>query len=190
MQGDRLEALWVLTVTLGLRQGELLALRWQDCDLDAGTLRVTGTLQRVAGALQRGEPKTPRSRRVLNLPALARGALRRHRARQAAERLQAGPCWQEQDLVFTTVVGTPLDARNVRRAFKQHLRRAGLPAGVRFHDLRHTAATLLLAQGVHPRAVTETLGHSQIGLTLDTYSHVLPALRQEVAAQMDAILGA
>jgi integrase len=101
---------------------------------------------------------------------------------------RAGPLWQEWGLVFTTAVGTPLDSSNVRRAFKRLLRAAGLPATVRLHDLRHTATTLLLAQGVHPRLVMETLGHSQISLTLDTYSHVLPALRQEVAERMDAIL--
>ncbi len=188
VRGDRLEALFTVALALGLRQGEALGLRWEDVDLEAGTLRVAGALQRVDGALRFVEPKSARSRRALNLPAVAVAALRAHRARQAAERLQAGPLWQEHGPVFTTTVGTPLDAGNVRRAFKRHLRAAGLPPTVRFHDLHHTTASLLLAQRVHPRLVMEVLGHSQIGLTMDTYSHVLPALRQEVAAQMDALL--
>ncbi len=99
-----------------------------------------------------------------------------------------GGRWRDSGLVFTTTIGTPLDPRNVDRQFKAILKAAGLPA-IRFHDLRHTAATLLLAQGVDPRTIMETLGHSQISLTLNTYAHVVPALQRDAAAKMDAILG-
>ena len=116
-------------------------------------------------------------------------ALRRHRTRQKKERRRAGDAWQESGLVFTSTIGTALDDRNVRRAFKELLTEAKLPA-MRIHDLRHTCATLLLAQGVNPRVVMEQLGHSQINLTLDTYSHVLPSVQKEAAQQMDAVLRA
>ena len=112
-----------------------------------------------------------------------------HRARQREERLRVGAAWQEYGLVFTTRIGTPLSPDNVSHYFTALLKRAGLPAR-RFHDLRHTCASLLLAQGVHPRLVMETLGHSQISLTMNTYSHVMPSLRREVAEQMETILAA
>ncbi len=191
-RGDRLEALYTVALALGLRQGEALGLRWQDIDLHQGTLTVRYQLQRHAGAFSLVEPKTARSRRTLTLPAVALEALRQHRARQAEARLRAGPLWQPPawapDLVFTTGVGTPLDARNVVRHYHRLLQRAGLPR-LRFHDLRHTAASLLLAQGVSLRVVMETLGHSQISLTANLYTHVVPALQREAAARMDAALG-
>ena len=131
--------------------------------------------------------KTTQSRRTINLPAIIVAALREHRIRQLEERSAAGNQWKESGLVFTTTTGTPLDGRTVTKQFRRILERAGLPC-IRFHDLRHTCASLLLAQGVHPRAVMGILGHSQISLTMNTYSHVMPAVRQEVADRMDAIL--
>ena len=116
-------------------------------------------------------------------------ALKRHRTQQKKERLLAGGTWKDSGLVFTSTIGTPLDERNVRRAFEDLLSAAKLPK-IRIHDLRHTCATLLLAQGIHPKVVQETLGHSQISLTMDTYSHVLPHLGKEAADKMDAILRA
>jgi integrase len=133
------------------------------------------------------EPKTERSRRTITLPALVVQALEAHRKRQLETRLAAGRHWREHGLVFTSRIGTPTDGRNLHTEYKRILRATGLP-NVRFHDLRHTAATLLLAQGVSPRTIMETLGHSQISLTLNTYSHVLPSLQQEAARKMDAIL--
>jgi integrase len=121
------------------------------------------------------------------MPGVVVAALKAHRIRQKKERLLAGGDWQDSTLVFTTPIGTAIDARNMTRAFHALLKAAKLPA-VRFHDLRHTAGTLLLAQGVDPRTIMETLGHSQISLTLNTYSHVLPALQEEAAAKLDAIL--
>ena len=134
------------------------------------------------------EPKSSRSRRTIRMPQIVTNALKAHRKRQLEERMAVGKAWQDSGLVFTSPIGTPLDPRNVTREFQAMLSAApGVPR-VRFHDLRHTAATLLLAQGVDPRTIMETLGHSQISLTLNTYSHVLPALQIEAAAKVDAIL--
>ncbi|MCY4661744.1 MAG: tyrosine-type recombinase/integrase [Acidobacteria bacterium] len=185
--GHRLEALFTVAVGIGLRRGEALGLSWDSVDLDAGVLSVFRTLERAGSEPRFGEPKTARGRRTITLPNIVASALRGHRSRQLEERLAAGPRWQDFGLVFTTPTGTPLDGRNVTRRFKTILRRAGLP-DIRYHDLRHTAATLLLAQGVDPRTIMETLGHSEIGMTLNTYAHVVPALQREAAAKMDALL--
>jgi integrase len=189
VQGDRLEGLYTVALALGLRQGEALGLAWTDVDLVAGTLRVRHALQRVDGRQQLVEPKTSRSRRSLVLPAFVTQALGDHRHRQLEERLNAGPRWQESGLVFTTRVGRPLPGEGVTRNFYKVLRRSGLPP-MRFHDLRHSSATLMLARGVSMRVVMETLGHSTITLTMNTYAHVLPALQREAAQRMDAVLGA
>ncbi len=195
-RSDRLGALYTVALAVGLRKGEALALRWSLVDLDAGTLRVAGTLQRlqVRSSTRRTElvvvePKTARSRRTVPLPFVCLDALREHRRRQAAERL-AAPVWVDPDLVFTTEVGTPLDPRNVTRLWQDMVGRLDLGRRVRFHDLRHTCASLLLAQGVEPRVVMETLGHSVIGTTLNIYGHVLPVVQRAAAAQMhDALTG-
>jgi integrase len=186
--GDRLEALYSVALAIGLREGEAFGLRWSDVDLDAGTLTVRHSLQRIDGKPVLVEPKTARSRRTITLPTVAIVALRRHEVVQQQERLGAGAGWTHHSLVFCTPTGTPLDPSNVLKRFQRILRRVGLPR-LRFHDLRHTCATLLLAQGVHPRLVMDILGHSQISLTLDTYSHVIPTMRREVATKMDEILG-
>jgi len=184
----RLGPVFTVAVALGLRLGEVLGLRWSDIDLETRELRVRQTLQRQKGRVAFGEPKSKRSRRTLPLPIVAAEALKAHRTRQLQERLLAGSRWHDSGLVFTSTIGTSADDRNVRRAWKELLASADLPY-VRIHDLRHTAATLLLTQGVHPRVVMETLGHSQIGVTLDTYSHVLPALQRDAADEMDKALG-
>lgn len=142
----------------------------------------------LAGQLVLVEPKTEKARRRIVMPEVVLSALRVHRSRQLQDRLLAGSRWDNPDgLIFTTKLGTPLDARNVTRVFHRVLEEAELPS-IRFHDLRHTAASLLLAQGVDFRTIMETLGHSQIKLTLDTYSHVLPALQEDAAAKLDEIL--
>jgi integrase len=189
IRGDRLEALYSVALAVGLRQGEALGLRWEDVDLVAGVIRVRKALQRIDGRFQLVDPKSPRSRRTVTLPAVVVEALRAHRTRQEGERRRAGTEWEDWSLVFTTPLGRPLDASNVTHVFQRHLERAGLPRQ-RFHDLRHACASLLLAQGVSPRVVMEVLGHSQITLTLDTYSHVIPALQADAAARMDALLRA
>lgn len=183
---DRLEGLYAVAM-LGLRQGEILGLRWTDLDLAAGTLAVQQALQRVGGKLSTVETKTDRSRRSVRLPQVTTTALIRHQMRQEQERQLAGARWKESDFVFTTTVGTPMDGPTVTHRFQALLKKVNLPR-MRFHDLRHTCATLLLAQGVHPRVVMEILGHSQISITMNLYSHVIPAMQQEVAARLDAIL--
>ncbi len=191
IRADRLEALYLLAIGTGLRQGEILGLGWQDVDLSAATVTVRHALQRVGGHLELVPPKSLASRRVVALPAFVVGALHAQRLRQRRDRLLAGSRWRADDrgLVFTTTVGTPMDGIAVTRRFQAVLREAGLPHQ-RFHDLRHACASLLLAQGVAPRVVMETLGHSQISLTMNTYSHVIPALGRAAADEMDALLGA
>lgn len=187
-KGDRLEGLYSVAIPLGLRLSEALGLRWQDVNLEAGTMRIAYQLQRLNGAWELVEPKTSRSRRTIAIPNATAQALKDHRKRQLEEKIKAGKHWQDHGFVFTSRIGTPLDRPNiVRRSFKLILQKAGLP-DIRFHDLRHTAASLLLVQGVAPRVVMETLGHSQITLTMDTYSHVMPVLQREAADKMDAIL--
>ena len=169
---------------MGLRQGEALGLRWQDIDFPARTLSVRKQLQRSDGEFQLVEPKTARSRRTLALPNIAVVELEGHRARQRTERTGVGDKWKDLDLVFTRPDGGPLDGTVVTHQFHRLLERAGLPQR-RFHDLRHSCATLLLAQGASPRVVMEVLGHSQIALTMNTYTHVLPELKRDAARRMD-----
>jgi integrase len=186
--GERLEALWVLAATTGMRQGELLALRWPELDLDRAAARVTATLAPGPNGPAITEPKTARSRRQIALTDQAVAALRRRRTAQAAERLQAGPAWVDTTLVFCDELGRPLSAEwVVRRAFRPLLRKAGLPA-IRFHDLRHTAATLMLSRGIHPKIVAEMLGHATVAITLDVYSHVTPDMQREAARLMTEFL--
>ncbi|HYN10938.1 MAG TPA: site-specific integrase [Vicinamibacterales bacterium] len=150
-----------------------------------------GVRQRLASvktSIQMVEPKSARSRRTIALPEVTVATLRAHRREQLESRLAAGSEWRDAGLVFTTSIGTPIEQSNLSKSFKALLKDAGLPP-IRLHDLRHTAATLLLTQGVSPRVIMETLGHSQISLTMNTYSHVLPELQREAAAKMDAALG-
>jgi integrase len=187
--GERFEALYVLAVTAGLRIGELLALRWQDVDLDASgpTLRVRRTKSTAKSGPVFTTPKNGKGRSI-TLTRHAVEALKPHRAAQNAERLKAGSLWQDYGLIFCTHGGRPLDSHNVARtSFKPLLERAGLP-DIRFHDLRHTCATLLLSRGHHPKLVQELLGHSSVALTLDRYSHVMPGMGEQTAAAMEAEL--
>jgi integrase len=187
-RGDRLEALYVLALSTGMRQGELLGLRWKDVNLERGVLQVKSTLQRGAHGFVFSEPKTARSRRQIILTKVASAGLKRHRIRQAEERLSLGEAWEDNDLVFANEAGRPIESTNlVRRSFRSVLNRAGLPR-MRFHDLRHTYATLALGQGVHPKVVSDALGHANISITLDTYSHTTAAMHQQAADALDAVL--
>jgi integrase len=188
-EGDTLGAISPVALALGLRQGEALGLTWEDIDYTAGTLRVRQQVQRVKGKLILKELKTAKSRRTLPLPDVLIPALREQRKRQRDAALLAGGRWQgnAQNLVFTSKIGTPLDARNVVRRFKALLVKAGL-RDQRFHDLRHACASLLLAQGIPARVVMEILGHSQISLTLNTYSHVTQAVTREAATAISNAL--
>ncbi len=183
-EGSRLYALWVLLATTGLRLGEALGLTWPDIDFERGSLTVRRALQRLPkrlGGVVLVEPKTDRSRRTVYLAPGTVAALAEHRRRQVEEPLAAS-----ERFVFTGTTGRPLDASGVSGQFHEALARAGLP-NVRVHDLRHTAATHLLTRGVHPKVVQELLGHSTISLTLDTYSHVAPALHAQVADHMEVL---
>jgi integrase len=188
--GDRLEARWVVGLSLGMRQGEALGLCWEDVDLEQGIVLVRRQLTRASApglGVVLGPLKSARSRRVLALPKPLVVMLRAHKARQAAERLALGGRWFDDRLVFATEVGTPIDHRNDARSFKTLCRRAGVRP-VRVHDLRHTAATLLIAQGQHPRVVMEVLGHSQIAVTMNVYGHVLPSNLRDAASAVSQVL--
>lgn len=187
-QGERLEALYAVAVTAGLRIGELLGLRWTDVDLERDSMRVARTLSRAKNGPRFTTPKNGKGRSIV-LTKQAVEALRSHRKRQNEERLRAGTLWEDNDLVFASETGTPLTQDAVdRRSFKPLLKRAELE-GVRFHDLRHTCATLLLSRGVHPKFVQELLGHASIAMTLDRYSHWVPSMGDQTARAMEAILG-
>jgi len=186
---DRLYALYAVALKTGMRQGELLGLHWRDVDLDRAFLQVRHSLQWVKG---KGgvlfEPKTRRSRRRVRLGQSVVDALRVHRRAQAEERLALGGAWDDHGLVFPNELGRPLEGTNLSRQYKRRVKRAGLPI-IRFHDLRHSCATILLTQGVHPKVVSELLGHSSIVVTLDTYSHVLEDMQQSAVDAMETALG-
>jgi integrase len=180
--GDRFEALYWVAITTGLRLGELFGLQWQDVDLRAGTISVCRSQSDVKGKLALSEPKTRKGRRLVTVPAQTVNALVEHRKRMMIEGLAGA------DRLFCNVDGGPLRRSDFhRRSFKPLLRRAGLP-NIRFHDLRHTSASLMLSQGVHPKVVQERLGHSQISVTLDVYSHVMPGMQRDAADRLGALL--
>jgi integrase len=187
IKGDRLETVFHVALTLGLREGEILGLRWQDVDFDNQLLRVAKSLQRIDKKLQLVEPKTKKSKRTLPIPENLLSSLRAHRTRQLEEKLFAGTDWQENGLVFATSIGTPLYARNVIRSFHRLLNKAKLRR-YRFHDLRHSCATFLLAKNVPARVVMDILGHSNISLTMNTYSHVIPEMLKAAAEAMNTFI--
>ena len=189
-RSDRLEALYILAVHTGMRRGELLGLKWSDVDLRNATVSVRRTLMRIDNGkrVALGEPKTKRSRRTIRLTEAAVEALRAHLRRQLREIEILGDGYIDQGLVFTTQVGTPINPSNLRqRSLAPLLERAGLPH-IRFHDLRHTCATLLLGRGVHPKFVQELMGHATIAITLDTYSHIMPSMGNQTARAMEDAL--
>lgn len=187
IEGTANDALFSLTLSLGLRLGEVLGLRWSDLDFAGRSVTVQGQFQRLDGQLIRVEPKTARSKRTLPVPDFVLSKLLKHRASQAEIRLVNSDRWVDHDLIFTNLTGNPVDKRNLRRALQAALERAGLPV-IRFHDLRHSAASLMLAQGADLRLIMETLGHSQIAITANLYSHVAPKLQREIADRMDRAL--
>jgi len=181
--GSRWAPMLMLALTTGLRQGELLGLKWGDIDGAAGVLQVRRQYERD-GAFS--TPKASSQRRLDLAPAELR-ALEIQRESQDRDRERFGAAYIEQDLVFATHQGRPLIHRNVFRQFKLLLKKAELPS-IRFHDMRHTNASLMLGQGVHPKVVQERLGHSQVSITLNIYSHVLPGLGREAVERLGASL--
>jgi integrase len=176
VSGHRLEALYRVALGLGLRRGEILALRWSDVDLDTGKLTIR-------------KAKTKAGERTLLLPDKLIRVLRAHWEFQQQERYFLGTEWKEHGMVFPSEVGTPMGARNLLRHFKASLQKAGLPESIRFHDLRHSCATFLVSQGVHPRVVMEILGHSKISLTMERYSHVMPETQRDALDSIGDMFG-
>ena len=190
VRGDRLEALFTVALASGLRQSETLGLRWSDVNVDAGTLRIQRTLQRVNGAFTFFPPKTERSRRTISLPIPVATSLRQNAIRQLEERLSVGIAWEGGewgDLMFTDELGRPLAYYHVRRRFYNLLRLAGLPQ-MRYHDLRHGAASLMAAQGVPTRVAMEILGHAQISTTMNIYTHIAPEVQKDAAERISSAL--
>ncbi|MSQ17739.1 MAG: site-specific integrase [Dehalococcoidia bacterium] len=189
--GDhRLEALFVLGITTGARQGELLGLTWNKVHFDDGYIEIRHALQKVNGQATLVEPKTARSSRTVALTSMAMEALRTHRLRQMKESFELGPAWRnEYNLVFTTSIGTPLDKDNVtKREFKAVIKAAGLSAKLRFHDLRHIAASLALSNGTPVHVVSEMLGHSDAAITLRVYAHLIPGAQRQAALALENVL--
>lgn len=187
LQGDNLGAFYVMALLTGARRGELLALRWQDVDLKRGTIQIERTAERIRGqGVVFTEPKTAKSRRMIPLPASAVDLLKQHRKQQLEERLHAGEFYEDHGLVFARPNGAPWNPDHVTQHFAVVLNRAGLPH-IRLHDLRHTHATWLLQEGIHPKVVSERLGHSTTTLTMDVYSHVLPTMQAEAARTLDRV---
>jgi integrase len=179
VRGHRLETLLTLALTTGMRRGELLALRWSDVDLEQGSIHVRRTVDHIPkyGYVET-EPKTKNAQRLIMLPAFVVDTLKQHRMEQQEQRLKAGDNWQDLNLVFTGLHGNYLNPRYLPKMFSKVLMEAGLPH-IRFHDLRHSAATILLSMGVQLKVVQEILGHSTIVMTADIYSHVLPSIQKE-----------
>ena len=187
-KGSRLETLLMVALATGMRRGELLGLKWQDINLEKGSLQIVRSMDRVAGhGVVESEPKTAQGRRRIALPPFVVEALKQHRVKQLEARLKAGPAWHENDLVFCNVYGNFLHPFRLYTMFEKVLADAGLPH-MHFHDLRHSAATILLSMGVNIKVVQEILGHSQVSMTLGIYSHVLPGMQAEAMSKMNDLL--
>jgi len=186
---DRLYALWVLVLATGMRRGELAGLRWGDVDLDAGVLAVRRSRVSVSYLVRESDPKTRSSRSTISLDARVIAVLRAHRRRQLEDRLAWGAAWTDTGYMFTSEDGLAVHPERITVLFGRLVASAGLPK-LRLHDLRHTSASLMLVAGVHPKIVSERLGHSSISITLDLYSHVIPGLQAEAAEKLgEMILG-
>jgi integrase len=184
---DRLYAMWALLISTGMRRGEACGLRWDDVDVQRGTVAIRRARVAVGYDVRLSEPKTARGRRLVGIDPVTAAALGAWRKAQLEERLRAGEVWQDGGWVFTDEVGRPLHPQTVTVSFRRHAAAAGLPP-IRLHDLRHTAATLALTAGLHPRVVADRLGHSSTQLTMDTYSHVAEQLQADAGARVAALI--
>jgi integrase len=185
---DPLEALWRVAIFTGMRRGELLALKWSDIDLENSSLSVQRSLSRgMTSRLEEGEPKSHSGRRRIALSASVVESLKRHRVRQLEYRLGLGEAYQDHGYVFVNETGGYIHPNTLYRRYHELVARAGVPE-IRFHDLRHTSATLLLAEGVHGKIVQERLGHSNIAMTLDLYSHVTADMQRQAADALEAAI--
>jgi integrase len=182
--GHQYEIAFRLLAASGLRRGEVLGLRWRDVEFDLGQIAVANTITELGGEVVMGPPKTARSRRNVYLDRRTMTALREHRKRQREQRVAAGPAWEaDHDWVVTDEIGRFVSPGNVSYEFRKVVEQLDLPR-IRLHDLRHTHATLALKAGVHPKVVSERLGHATVGITLDLYSHVVPSLAKDAAEQI------
>jgi integrase len=175
---------YVLAIYTGMRRGEILGLRWRDCDLERGTVSIQQTVYKSNNEILIQEPKTKGSKRTITLPDYAISCLKKHRVRQNEYKLRLGSAYTDHDLVMANWNGTPVDPADINKDFAYAIKKAGLPR-IRFHDLRHTHATILLRLGENPKVVSERLGHAEVGITLDTYSHVLPDMQKNLAQNFE-----
>ncbi len=187
IEGERYYPAFLLAASTGMRRGEVLGLRWEDVDLDTNRLSVRQSLVSVQYKPEVTEPKTERSKRCIQLDTVTVAALRKHRAKQAEEQLAGGAEYRNTGYVFTCISGEFVHPDRFSQIFNDLVEKSGLPR-IRLHDLRHTHATLALCAGVHPKVVSERLGHSTIAMTMDTYSHAIPALEQEAAERVAALV--
>ncbi|MCU1450389.1 MAG: site-specific integrase [Acidimicrobiales bacterium] len=185
--GDRLVGMWTLFATTGMRRGEVLGLRWSDVDLEAARLSIRQTLVAIGYEARYSTPKTAKGRRVVALDPTTVAALKAHRARQLEDRMALGAGWPDHGLVFTREDGSWVHPDACSQFFEKLVGRTKLPR-IRLHDLRHTHATLALAAGVHPKVVSERLGHSTVSMTLDIYSHAVPAMQEDAADKVAALV--
>lgn len=183
-----LRTFFLLAIHTGMRRGELMGAKWSDLDLGTGSLAIQRTIGRGSTArLEEAAPKTAAGRRRIALAADVVEHLRQQRVRQLEHRLSVGPAWEDRDLIFADAFGKPLHPNTIMREFALLTAKAKLPA-IRFHDLRHSSATLMLAAGISPKVAQERLGHSDIAMTLGLYSHVLPDMQTEAAAAIQAAI--
>ena len=189
VRGHRLEVLLIVALTTGIRRGELLALRWSEVDLEEQRIQVRRTVDYITGyGYVETEPKTAAGKRLIALPYFVANILKQHRLQQLEAKLKVGRAWEDRDLVFTDLHGGYFNPRYLGKLFDKVLAEADLPH-MRFHDLRHSAATLLLSMGVHVKVVQEILGHSTISMTADIYSHVLPSMQEDAMGKWDDEFG-
>ncbi len=179
--------IWSLALLTGMRKGELLGLRWQDIDFEAGVLHVRQTVGALHGKTEYKKPKTARSRRDIDLADGILAVLRAHKTRQSTRRLELGPRWQDHDLVFPSTVGTPVNPDNCDQDFNRLIKKAGVKL-IRIHDTRHSYATLAILNGIPINVVSQSMGHGDISTTLRTYAHVMPEQNRELARKMGSLL--
>ena len=187
VRSHRLEMLLTLALTTGMRRGEMLALRWTDVDLERQTIRVHRTVDYIPkhGYVET-EPKTAAGRRTILLPSFVIDMLKQHRVQQLEARLKVGSAWDDRDLVFTGLKGGYFNPRYLEKLFSKVIAEAGLPH-ISLHNLRHSAATLLLSMGVPLKVIQEILGHSNFAITADIYTDVLPSMQKEAMDKWDTV---
>jgi integrase len=184
---SRYHPIFFVAAYTGMRKGEIIGLRWEDIDLEAKTLQVRRTLYRITGETLLTEPKTPNAYRTIHLDDDLVRVFRKQKVKQNLEKLKYGPAYIESNMVFTQETGDYISPSAVNGLFRRFLQQLGLPE-IRFHDLRHTHATILLGMGVNPKLVSERLGHSSVAITLDVYSHVLPSMKQDLSDQFSKVM--